>query len=105
MLDNQWRRLTRRASLASAYNSATIDPPEHTVAGIPLLETKLYAPKWRPSLVSRPRLIERKLTLISAPARSGKTTLLSEWMAAAQASGRPAAWISLDQSDNDPTLF
>ena len=49
--------------------------------------------------------IERKLTLISAPARSGKTTLLSEWMAAAQASERPAAWISLDQSDNDPTLF
>ena len=53
--------------------------------GIPLLKTKLYIPPARPELVSRPRLIEqlnaglqRKLTLISAPAGFGKTTLLSE---------------------------
>ena len=52
----------------------------------PLLTTKLYIPRVRPELVSRPRLIERlndglhrKLTLISAPAGFGKTTLLSEW--------------------------
>ena len=54
-----------------------------------LLKTKLYIPKMRPELVSRPRLIERinagirsgcKLTLISAPAGFGKTTLLSEWV-------------------------
>ena len=52
----------------------------------PLLKTKLYIPPFRPELVSRPRLIEqlnagmtRKLTLISAPAGFGKTTLLSEW--------------------------
>jgi len=51
----------------------------------PLLKTKLYIPSVRPELVSRPRLIERlnaglhrKLTLISAPAGFGKTTLLSE---------------------------
>ena len=55
-----------------------VDSPGHTVAGIPLLETKLYIPKWRPGLVSRPRLIERmhqgiecKLTLVSAPAGFG----------------------------------
>ena len=54
----------------------------------PLLQTKLYIPPARPELVSRPRLIEqlnaglhRKLTLISAPAGFGKTTLLSEWVA------------------------
>jgi len=53
----------------------------------PLLTTKLYIPPPRPNLVSRPRLIERlnaglhrKLTLVSAPAGFGKTTLLSEWI-------------------------
>ncbi len=51
-----------------------------------LITTKLYIPKTRPKLVSRPRLGERinaglsgKMTLISAPAGYGKTTLLSEW--------------------------
>ncbi len=89
-----------------------VSSPGHTVAGIPLLATKLYIPKWRPGLVSRPRLIERldqaaerKLTLVSAPAGFGKTTLLAEWLAATPASERPAAWVSLDQTDNDPALF
>jgi len=75
----------------------------------PLLKTKLYIPPPRPELVSRPRLIERlneglhrKLTLISAPAGFGKTTLVSEWVAACD---RPAAWLSLDEGDNDPTRF
>jgi ATP/maltotriose-dependent transcriptional regulator MalT len=52
-----------------------------------LLATKLYIPPIRPELVSRPRLIERlneglyrKLTLVSAPAGFGKTTLVSEWV-------------------------
>lgn len=88
------------------------DSPSYTAAGIPLLETKLYIPKWRSGLVSRPRLIEhmhqgveRKLTLVSAPAGFGKTTLLAEWLATISASDRAAAWISLDQGDNDPALF
>jgi LuxR family maltose regulon positive regulatory protein len=81
-----------------------------------LLTTKLYVPPPRPDLVSRPRLIERldeglrlghRLTLISAPAGYGKTTLLSEW---AQALGgaswpRAVAWLSLDEADNDPVRF
>ena len=78
----------------------------------PLLETKLYIPKWRPGLVPRPRLIERldqgtehKLTLVSAPAGFGKTTLLAEWLAATATGERPATWVSLDQSDTDPALF
>src|SRR6266699_2112894 len=63
----------------------------------------------RPNVVSRPRLLERlneglhrKLTLIAAPAGFGKTTLVSEWVKGIE---RPAAWLSLDEGDNDPTLF
>jgi LuxR family maltose regulon positive regulatory protein len=78
---------------------------------IPLLTTKLYAPPPRPNLLSRPRLIRRldeglrlgrHLALISAPAGYGKTTLLSEWAAAAETS---FAWLSLDEQDNDPVRF
>ena len=74
-----------------------------------LLTTKLFVPTIRPELVSRPRLIERvneglhrKLTLISAPAGFGKTTLVSEWVAGCE---RPTAWLSLDEGDNDLTRF
>jgi LuxR family maltose regulon positive regulatory protein len=80
----------------------------------PILATKLYVPLPRPNVVPRHRLIERlneglqrKLTLISAPAGFGKTTLAGEWVAAC---GRlepkvRAAWLSLDEGDNDPTRF
>jgi LuxR family maltose regulon positive regulatory protein len=75
----------------------------------PILATKLYIPPIRPELVRRPRLIERlneglhrKLTLISAPAGFGKTTLVSEWVASCE---RPTAWLSLDEGDNDLTRF
>src|ERR671937_2733524 len=74
----------------------------------PLLETKLYVPRRRRGLVPRPRLTERlnhgtesKLTLVSAPAGFGKTTLLAEWLA----DTRAAAWLSLDPSDNQPAVF
>jgi LuxR family maltose regulon positive regulatory protein len=77
----------------------------------PILATKLYIPPPRSKIVLRPRLIERlneglasgrKLTLISASAGFGKTTLVSEWLAGCQ---RPVAWLSLDEGDNDPTRF
>lgn len=75
----------------------------------PILNTKLYIPPPRPKVVPRPRLIERlneglhrKLTLISAPAGFGKTTLVSEWVASRS---QPIAWLSLDEADSDPTLF
>ena len=81
----------------------------------PLLETKLYVPRSRRGLVPRPRLTERldrgiasKLMLVSAPAGFGKTTLLTEWLAAgpaAPADERAAAWLSLDRGDNDPVSF
>ena len=74
-----------------------------------LLATKLYIPPVRSERVPRPRLIERldtglrgKLTLVSAPAGYGKTTLVSDWIARSQV---PAAWLSLDASDNDPVRF
>ena len=77
----------------------------------PILATKLYVPPPRPKAVLRNRLIERlneglsanhKLTLISAPAGFGKTTLVSEWVAGCK---RPVAWLSLDEGDNDPVDF
>ncbi len=75
----------------------------------PILTTKLYVPPPRPHAVLRPRLTGRlngglhgKLTLVSAPAGFGKTTLLGEWLADCR---RPAAWLSLDRGDNDFTRF
>jgi len=75
----------------------------------PLLTTKLYIPPLRPNVVSRSRLIERlneglhrKLTLISAPAGFGKTTLLSAWV---EGIDRQVAWLSLDEGDGDPARF
>src|SRR5215218_8610966 len=75
----------------------------------PILTTKLYIPPPRPNVVRRSRLIDRlneglhrKLTLISAPAGFGKTTLVSTLVAGRE---RPAAWLSLDSGDNDPARF
>ncbi len=78
---------------------------------VSILRTKLYIPPLRPEVVARPRLLARlnaglhqgrRLTVISAPAGFGKTTLLSAWVADC---GEPAAWVSLDAGDNDPARF
>jgi len=78
-------------------------------ARIPLLATKLYRPLPRAHLVHRPHLTEHLtrglagvLTLVSAPAGFGKTTLLAQWLSD---SGTPAAWLSLDEGENDLTRF
>src|SRR5215207_8027088 len=75
----------------------------------PILATKLYIPPPRPKVVLRRDLVEqlneglyRKLTLVSAPAGFGKTTLMSEWVSGCE---RPTAWLSLDEGDNDPNRF
>ncbi len=77
----------------------------------PLLVTKLYIPPARSDLVARPHLIKQldealsgphKLILLSAPAGFGKTTLVAEWLWHLD---QPAAWLSLDQDDNDPAHF
>jgi LuxR family maltose regulon positive regulatory protein len=93
---------------------------------VPVLTTKLYIPPPRPGLVSRPHLVERldqgwqtgrKLSLISAAAGFGKTTLLSEWIHQNVEAGmqndesrktiHPSkfAWLSLDEGDKEPSRF
>ncbi|HSL29195.1 MAG TPA: LuxR C-terminal-related transcriptional regulator [Anaerolineales bacterium] len=76
---------------------------------IELLRTKLFIPRPRKNLVARPRLVDclnegldKKLTLIAAPAGFGKTTLLSEWI---PQSPRCVTWLSLEAEDNDPARF
>src|SRR5437868_2930850 len=78
----------------------------------PILATKLYLPRLRPNVVSRPRLLQRlneglhrKLTLIAAPAGFGKTTLVSEWVEGIERPKARTAWLSLDEGDNDPARF
>src|SRR5512143_3134132 len=73
------------------------------------LTTKLYIPPPCQTLVLRPRLITdlsqtltRRLTLVSAPAGYGKTTLVSNWLSE---TGVSSAWLSLDEGDNDPIGF
>ncbi len=83
-----------------------------------LLATKFHRPPRRPWLVVRPHLLvkiqhgweeRRKLTLVSAPAGYGKTTLVAEWIASLQAgaagSQAAVAWLSLDEADNRPDRF
>lgn len=89
-----------------------------------LLQTKLFKPTPRPSLITRPQLINRlndglglgtegfaaRLTLVSAPAGFGKTSLITSWLAqlaasGAAPSGAQTAWLSLDEGDNDPVRF
>lgn len=81
-----------------------------------LLATKFHIPPWRAATVARPRLVERltaglrekrKLTLVSAPAGSGKTTLVTGWLHPLSQEGhnQRVAWLSLDEADNDPARF
>jgi LuxR family maltose regulon positive regulatory protein len=77
-----------------------------------LVTTKVRPPRLRQGLVPRPRLRaaltrseDRRLTLISAPAGFGKTTLLGEWLGDRSGGERSVAWVSLDESDNDPARF
>ncbi len=78
-----------------------------------VLSTKLYVPPIQPTLVRRPRLVKalesgyqagKRLTLVSAPAGFGKTTLIREWLTAA-GKEKPFGWLSLDDGDNDPVRF
>lgn len=74
-----------------------------------LLRTILFTPRPRSNLVSRPRLVEylnsgldKRVTLVAAPAGFGKMTLLSEWLLSIP---RPVSWLSLDEGDNSPARF
>ena len=76
---------------------------------IPIIRTKLRSPRLVRDLVLRPRLferlergLERQLTLVSAPAGYGKTTLVASWL---QETPKLVAWLSLDENDNDLLRF
>jgi len=84
-------------------------PNTHGAPLAPLLSTKLHLPRPRAQLVPRFYLVERlqqgvagALTLVSAPAGFGKTTLLAQWRTSTHA---PVAWLSLESEDNEPTRF
>jgi LuxR family maltose regulon positive regulatory protein len=89
---------------------ARTSPPAASVAERDaLLGTKLHVPRPHRGFVPRPRLLARlaagtacELTLVSAPAGFGKTTLLAHW---ARRHDAPLAWLSLDPGDNDPIRF
>jgi LuxR family maltose regulon positive regulatory protein len=77
-----------------------------------LLATKFYVPVAPGSLISRPRLttlldqsLESPLTLISAPAGFGKTTLLTAWIQSLPVNNPLIAWVSLNEEENEPRLF
>jgi LuxR family maltose regulon positive regulatory protein len=81
---------------------------------MPVLGTKLHPPRPRRRLVQRARLTDRlradggegpRLVLVAAPAGFGKTTLLAQWLAAAEGSERRVAWLALDPGDADLRLF
>jgi len=77
-----------------------------------VIATKLHVPRLHGDIVHRQRLLElldhgaqSRLTLVSAPAGFGKTTLLVDWLATRKTAGRSVAWVSLDQSDNEAAAF
>ena len=81
---------------------------------MPVLATKLHPPRPRRRLVQRTRLVDRlgadggegpRLVLLAAPAGFGKTTLMAQWLAAAEDSQRRVAWLALDPGDADLRLF
>lgn len=109
---------SRRVQVAHDQRDTAISVPSMTVAGSStltepavLLATKSAPPAIRTQLIERAELIEtlsaepsRKLTLLSAPAGWGKTTLLSQWANGAD-ERRRRGWLSLDAFDNDPAQF
>jgi ATP/maltotriose-dependent transcriptional regulator MalT len=101
--------LNYRTIINILYNDECLGSARRKGVSDILLTTKLHIPLVRSELVSRTRLLDRmnegvkgNLTLISAPAGFGKTTLLGEWIGSL---GKLVAWLSLEKEDNDPSRF
>ncbi len=101
--------VTGDALAVGGRDSTTVPSARSGVPHDPLLSTKLHWPRPRSRLVSRAHLVERlqqgmeyALTLVSAPAGFGKTTLLAQWL---DEGDTPVAWLSLEPQDNDPVRF
>ncbi|WP_158598090.1 LuxR C-terminal-related transcriptional regulator [Noviherbaspirillum saxi] len=97
--------------MASSTTISALLPTSQDRWRLGLIRTKLSPPKARQQ-VNRPALIqrlqaglERRLTVLVAPAGFGKTTLLGEWYAGLRREGYTVAWLSLDQEDDDLTQF
>ena len=99
-------------TVAAALSNGRVTPAPD--GGTALVETKFFHPSPRAGLVRRTRLdalLDRpaRLTLVSAPAGFGKTTLLAQWLAApavpTRASRPGVAWVSLDEADRTATTF
>ncbi len=104
---------TEPTGASPAEPIASMRQQPRTIANIgfssPLIQTKLYRPRSGSDVIPRTRLIERlnaglssNVTLISAPAGFGKTTLLAEWL---KTNDRSTAWLSLDENDNELPIF
>jgi LuxR family maltose regulon positive regulatory protein len=109
------KTLSAVEDMRTVLQGRVLDPVTTSPSGqrAPLLAPKLRQPRLHASLVSRERLLTRldaglecKLTLLSAPAGYGKTTLVSQWVANRDHHHLPTvAWVSLDPGDNDPVRF
>jgi ATP/maltotriose-dependent transcriptional regulator MalT len=101
-------RIADAAATASDSPTGSSASPGRIAQNAPglLLATKLFVPRPRPDLIMRPRLLGRlnegldrgRCSLLSAPAGTGKTSLLATWAAQLD---RPVAWLSLDERDQD----
>lgn len=103
--------LSRLMEIANTLNTVPTFSRQNasSLAQQMLLTTKITPPALSPTIIARPRLTALlheyascKLLLVTGPAGSGKTTLLSSWL---YESSLPVAWVSLDESDNDPGRF
>ncbi len=100
-------------AVESQHPSPPSSTPPHASPMMPLLASKLHPPRLHGGLITRTRLLDRldagqsrKLTVLSAPAGCGKTTLVRQWIAdRAAPAGLPVAWVALDSGDNDPVRF
>jgi LuxR family maltose regulon positive regulatory protein len=101
--------LLARSSERKHWQAVSSPAHEAIVDSDPVLLTKLHVPPLPGQHVMRPRLVallergaHQSLTMVSAPAGSGKTTVLAEW---ATMTDRPVTWLTLDAADNDPARF
>jgi ATP/maltotriose-dependent transcriptional regulator MalT/two-component SAPR family response regulator len=101
--------MAKKASRIRATNAGSANASELAPLGSFFLRTKLLPPRPAPGMLSRPRLIERlhanlslPLTLVTANAGSGKTTLVADFLRKQE---QPYVWYQLDHTDTDPSVF
>lgn len=109
------RSTTHNGGVGGGERVASAGHPPASVSSRSLLQTKFYRPASRRGAVSRPRLLEQldrglasSVTIVSAPAGFGKSTMLAVWLEQISARGGDdvaVAWLSLDSGDDDPASF